>query len=45
MLFELRMRNPHALAQFPDCPAHDVTKFGSFSDATTLNGVGAEGVG
>jgi len=45
MLLEFKMRRPHAFAQFPDFPAQDEARSGSFIDETTENGVGAEGVG
>jgi hypothetical protein len=38
-------RKPQASAQLPDWPEQEVAKFGSLSEETTLNGVGARGFG
>lgn len=38
-------RRPHALAQLPDWPEHEVAKLGSLREVTTLKGVGALGLG
>lgn len=45
MFLELIIRRPQESAQFAGLPAQVEAKSGSLIDATTLNGVGATGLG